>query len=845
AHVAEKVSNRSVHGEDDQDHQHKALERFASGAYTQPPFTGDSKGENLSKAANPTTSTSFSFGKAAVAFKERSNAGFDEGVQSQAFDPASAVDVQYRKAIVDVSGQPISTVEWRLLVVLPTGQGKVSMMRPHLSAPDIGILDVQRACKLNHRQAPQYKKLVYITLAKGSSAINIEPEEPIVSEEEDAVTGSNEPCYKSPLLEYVGPPLFTMEEPFVKITGRNNLLVESSPIRTEHNKRDPGNDITDVNDEYGINNGMHPPQDELANDPEIPNLEDMNREREWEEGVYINDNEEIAMAKEVLNLDCTHSAGLAQLLHAHISKDYSVLLSMPEQAEKNSFKARLDAIIDKAVALTGLPPEAVLQIFPRVFAEGTRGKPYCTMSNNKLPGYDPNLETPLEDGFKPNTWDKKRSKKKPWNYLITQPLTSGPLCVAGRGKGLVIAAGHGKANRLRSFPLPPRFTDTNSSKKKKRTVNIFAAFLTATDAVVLIDFSRLIRLHVTSSPHIWQQSDFAPGSKHWSRIWAPFPNGPDLILERDLALDSLDKWRQRVISGYQANVPIVEAMASNNCLAFGGFGRHLANDFLFLAGIFPNMPCSFLCNNDYLFEHLKAEIPGYLETFETRDYKRLCLSITNSNNPFSFNVTADTNYTSQHILVFRRSSVRMPANLYNAYLEQGLLDPNHTLYEPYNKPVERYNGEYQVVPVYFYDLPEESFTAIAAKPPAAWRCSEKVFRTKDITLGGYATLIRPAQFREFKVNMLNTKRLVEAIRRGRPAKILTGRRGRPSKTVTKSSIARMENLVGRRQVVTAPIGEDGTMRRNSRKENVIPSSVDNQGPGKLYKTRSRYPLAPL
>ncbi|KAG6847027.1 hypothetical protein H0H93_010566, partial [Arthromyces matolae] len=284
-------------------------QRFPSFASSQAQFSGDSKRETVSKASNPPSSTPFSFGKAAATFKERVSGGFDEGVRSQAFNPASAIhqntwsgfanrpplsrrntkskpvdnsvppksskrtsnptptpsqsrlpttymfvlledaslvdnhryphpnpaklslltlaglikditllpsdtptivdqkvrqvfevfpgiDVHDKKAILDDSGQPISTLGWRLLLVSPAGQGKVSIMRVNLSAPNVSVLDIQRAMEISHRQAPQYKKLVYIALARGSKAINIDPEEPLCSEEEGTAGSSSHHRYK-------------------------------------------------------------------------------------------------------------------------------------------------------------------------------------------------------------------------------------------------------------------------------------------------------------------------------------------------------------------------------------------------------------------------------------------------------------------------------------------------------------------------------------------------------------------------------------------------------------------------------------------------------------------------
>lgn len=62
-----------------------------------------------------------------------------------------------------------------------------------------------------------------------------------------------------------------------------------------------------------------------------------------------------------------------------------------------------------------------------------------------------------------------------------------------------------KANLLRSFPMPQHFINKNSSSPEKpRTINIFAAFVSSARVWAIVDFSRLVRLHVISKDEIWQ-----------------------------------------------------------------------------------------------------------------------------------------------------------------------------------------------------------------------------------------------------------------------------------------------------------------------------------------------------
>ncbi len=71
-----------------------------------------------------------------------------------------------------------------------------------------------------------------------------------------------------------------------------------------------------------------------------------------------------------------------------------------------------------------------------------------------------------------------------------------------------------KAQNLRTFGVPPQFVVpmTNPSVFK-RTLTIMAAFISQETAFLLVDHSRLIRMHVTSIDHMWTQDDLSPESK--------------------------------------------------------------------------------------------------------------------------------------------------------------------------------------------------------------------------------------------------------------------------------------------------------------------------------------------
>lgn len=69
-----------------------------------------------------------------------------------------------------------------------------------------------------------------------------------------------------------------------------------------------------------------------------------------------------------------------------------------------------------------------------------------------------------------------------------------------------------KAALIRSFVIPEELIVPDSSPKRPRRINVFAAFLSDSWAWVLSDFVRLVRMHVISRDKPWEASDFDPSS---------------------------------------------------------------------------------------------------------------------------------------------------------------------------------------------------------------------------------------------------------------------------------------------------------------------------------------------
>lgn len=70
-----------------------------------------------------------------------------------------------------------------------------------------------------------------------------------------------------------------------------------------------------------------------------------------------------------------------------------------------------------------------------------------------------------------------------------------------------------KAEKLRTFIIPHRFAEPGSPASEPRTVNIFAAIVCKDIVWVIMDFARLIRLHVISLQVFWKEDDIQPRSK--------------------------------------------------------------------------------------------------------------------------------------------------------------------------------------------------------------------------------------------------------------------------------------------------------------------------------------------
>ncbi|PPR02049.1 hypothetical protein CVT26_008727 [Gymnopilus dilepis] len=416
-----------------------------------------------------------------------------------------------------------------------------------------------------------------------------------------------------------------------------------------------------------------------------------------------------------------------------------------------------------------------------------------------------------------------------------------------------------KAAKIRTFLLPDRFV-TKGSSTSPRHVKIFAAWISSEWVWALLDFSGLVRIHVKSKSRAWTEADLAVGSPEWKNLFKTFNGSPDWILEKDCAIKRLRKWRDAILQEYsiwkeavaaarqrydqelrqrncmadffdasnpgrrasiisgpglvlppQTPRPIIREICSNSMDAFSGFGRHLANDFLHQQVIFPGTPAYIICEDEATFKQFENGIYDFFSQFTTPKFFRDVGSVPNSKNPFEFNELSNTRYMQKYITVFRRAESRITRDHYYQLCERGLLDPEHTIGDPYPESKaqalkakfdqwRRHPDSKKATrrePVHFYGGNLRAYSAIVARAPAEWNIVvDRVRVTRDITTFGYTTTIGIAQFREYLLNRIIYREVRSS--GGRRARNKTGQGGRPTmdRTTRKSVDASNNQALG-------------------------------------------------
>ncbi|EIW53681.1 uncharacterized protein TRAVEDRAFT_174501 [Trametes versicolor FP-101664 SS1] len=423
---------------------------------------------------------------------------------------------------------------------------------------------------------------------------------------------------------------------------------------------------------------------------------------------------------------------------------------------------------------------ASLQIFPRVFAlgthgtngrkdGGTKGKDYqsCTVeTSSSLFDYVDNLE-PCPENYQANSHDVARSKNEEYARYV-KPLQSGELFVKTRGKEIIFAAGYHavrvhfglegtivivptsayheliskdapgnsttkhRANKMRSFVVPPELTTPGARKLSKgstQTAAVFAAVVGQEDTILITDHNRLTRLHMMSRSSHWTADDLDKVSVYWPFLWSR-NHGPDWIYETDDALKNLDQWREIVLQTLSAAPTIRSTRSILQALlhtqqVYNGYGAHTAMDLLHRLGIWPGMPLFEFCSNDELYSLLRKILPVDASQYVSSTYRTRCLSLPNREAAFAFNYKSDINFVNQFLKVYRKCSVKMSREQYNMYVKNGLFNPLHTIGAPYAyteaELLSDDEVEYKMMPVFRYEDGDVMYSAIQARRPSHWR----------------------------------------------------------------------------------------------------------------------------
>ncbi|PIL30146.1 hypothetical protein GSI_07724 [Ganoderma sinense ZZ0214-1] len=491
-----------------------------------------------------------------------------------------------------------------------------------------------------------------------------------------------------------------------------------------------------------------------------------------------------------------------------------------------------------------------LALFPSMFPDvaDTSSESICSVVDL---GFD-HAQHPAPDGFIPDPHDASRSKGEAWETFL-KPLPVGNVFVYARGRECVVTSGplalvfplgvgdaglmlkredyeelvrarvprvnddEATAGRSRSFVIPHHLTVegnrlANPGEDRPQTVNIPAAVVGEDLVFVIVDCSRNVRLKIVALDRGWTPEDLRPDSKLWDKLWDA-NYGPCWIKEPDAALARLERWRSDVLSTSppDTNASLVKELCHNQAV-FNGFGKHLACDFLHEQCLWPGMPLHALCADDALFLAFKEGIVEYMQRWMSQDYWHDCLGCYNLDRPFAHNRNSDQRYLGRHVQVFRKAfAADMPAELYNKYVERGLLNPDHVIGQPYTpQESELSQGKMKrMVPVYMFvdpdstssEAPYKFYTIIRARRPDSWgRCPG------DARLPGSPTVFGPASSPIHKNNQLDP---TVALKPGRARKHRDGQRGRPAKDRSKAQLNRDSEALERlRQRVEERMEED-------------------------------------
>ncbi|KAH9919241.1 uncharacterized protein B0H18DRAFT_651148 [Fomitopsis serialis] len=493
---------------------------------------------------------------------------------------------------------------------------------------------------------------------------------------------------------------------------------------------------------------------------------------------------------------------------------------MPEYPEYQAFAHHFRVFMREYQVNHGARPKGYVQLIPRAFALGSDEHPYttCTVDTSAYSG-----ATDFPTDIEIHEHDVRRAAGQPYAYLL-RPQPPDDVLVAVRGKQIAFALGRdcftihlgleghihsvtleewkqiyagdvegtneepGRAQLMRQFRIPPEFIKAGTSKVTDRRVTVHMALYFGNRVWLLIDFSRLARIHVTSVDTPWSQTDMVPGGPRYEEIWQYFGDGPDINLEPVRFMANLDKFHNRILSGLEyedASTPIVSWLCKRGDIC-NGIGRHTASDLVHFWGLAPSMPTSLVFR--YHYDVVKSLFPAYMAYWVSDKYLKDCCGAANSLTVFAWNSTSCHKYRQRCLLVFRKAETTVNVSIFNRHARNGNLDPDHVLGKPYD--VERAkqfisSNRERVLNVPVHHMLDkgkhiDAYTIVVAKSPTSW-FDGTMRMAKDVIEFGRASKIGPSEFNALNQNMPDLKAAIEQRRRGgRPRKERTGQRGRPS-----------------------------------------------------------------
>ncbi|KAH9947790.1 hypothetical protein B0H21DRAFT_821630 [Amylocystis lapponica] len=452
---------------------------------------------------------------------------------------------------------------------------------------------------------------------------------------------------------------------------------------------------------------------------------------------------------------------------------------MPEADVLCALKRLVVKVQNTHVRRYNEPLRGHLQLFPRTFAAGpsTENRVTCTAQRR---GYEDTLE-PIPDTFRPDESDEARSQGQAWQHLL-KPLHDGEVVVQVRGAEMFLAAGyHGmrinfgaeasllslkrrdldellsqdvpgpdtsnaKAQELRSFLVLNRFVVPRSKQAaRERTLNIFAALVCEHAAFAVVDLARAATVEIISLARHWEQRDVQPGSELWSALWSD-NRGPDWIYETEAARRPSCGGASRSSTSRTAARPIFAPIVKGRPgLVHGHVGL--------------------------------THIPGARGGDPERGQ------------PLQYNYKSNKNYMARYVRVYRKSSVHVPAELYNRLLRSGMLDRQHVSGEPYSEEQLHASGltfaqdghKKDCTVVVYRQGKFKIYTVIRARPPADWLFQSDALPelAEDAPHAGYTgAMLGPGQSRQHVQNQLDP---ALAGRPGRRKKLPSSGPGRPAK----------------------------------------------------------------